>query len=344
VSSEPKTPSHNPAHDNYPGEVARRADSHVKPTPNGGTVNNRANPSDNPAPAEETGALVPFEARSVEEVSDPGSFVVAACQNAKIWLARALECDDIDRIAELKSQAEAIHVYTMQKNLGKEAELAAAEIVRRAEDGLGRAVRQGQERGEIRRGGRPTKTLDNVKSFSPAEYFANTREMTAAYATAHVPAERFEEALGEAKAEGNLSRSNVMRKATQDQPMSLMARREKKAIEIQVRKLAGAGHTTRYIASKMNLSDRAVRSICRRIGVTTADALMGRDRLDPNRIVNETVMTLENLLSGLDLVEFVQLDPVRIGAWVGSMSESLGALARFCNQLKEVSDGNPATA
>jgi hypothetical protein len=76
----------------------------------------------------------------VERLVDPAGFVVAACERAKAWLTEALEAGEIERIAELKSQAEAVRVYTAQKRLGREAELAAAEVVRRAERGIGLAI------------------------------------------------------------------------------------------------------------------------------------------------------------------------------------------------------------
>jgi hypothetical protein len=66
----------------------------------------------------------------IEQAADPASYVVLACERAKTWLTQALEHGDIEQIVELKSQAEAIRVYTAQKQIGKDAELAAAEIVR----------------------------------------------------------------------------------------------------------------------------------------------------------------------------------------------------------------------
>src|SRR5215475_2726556 len=90
----------------------------------------------------------------IERSADPAGFVVQACQRAKAWLREALEHGEIEQIAEIKSQAEAVRVYTAQKQLGKDAQLAAAEIVRRAERGIGVVIRRGQAAGEIsRRGG-----------------------------------------------------------------------------------------------------------------------------------------------------------------------------------------------
>ena len=73
----------------------------------------------------------------IERSADPAEFVVQACQRARAWLREALEHGEVEQIAEIKSQAEAIRVYTAQKQLGTDAQLAAAEIVRRASGGSG---------------------------------------------------------------------------------------------------------------------------------------------------------------------------------------------------------------
>ena len=90
----------------------------------------------------------------IERSADPAEFIVQACERAKAWLREVLEHGEIEQIAEIKSQAEAVRVYTVQKQLGKDAQLAAAEIVRRAERGIGLAIRRGQaERSDAQGGG-----------------------------------------------------------------------------------------------------------------------------------------------------------------------------------------------
>ena len=89
----------------------------------------------------------------MERSADPAGFVVQACERAKAWLEEALEHGEIEQIAEIKSQAEAVRVYTAQKQLGKDAQLAAAEIVRRAERGIGLAIRRGQQQRPDRQAG-----------------------------------------------------------------------------------------------------------------------------------------------------------------------------------------------
>jgi len=164
----------------------------------------------------------------VEGAADPGAFVVAACERAKAWLRQALEHGEIEQIAEIKSQAEAVRVYTAQKRLGRDAQLAAAEVVRRAERGIGLAIRRGQQDGQIaRRGDRGGRGAHGVHGGnpgdrrgdhldSPAPFFRHGDERAGAYAMADGAGDTdFEEALGEAKAEGNLSRANLVRKIRQ---------------------------------------------------------------------------------------------------------------------------------
>jgi hypothetical protein len=103
------------------------------------------------------------------------------------------------------------------------AELAAAEVVRRAErGGIGLAIRRGQEAGEIRTiddtrakgpatAGDPDGTPGDGKR-SPAEFFSGAKTRSDTYAMADgVSDDQFDGAIEEAKAEGNLSRANVVR-------------------------------------------------------------------------------------------------------------------------------------
>lgn len=176
--------------------------------------------------------LAVIEPADVEAAADPAQYVVQACERAKTWLAHALEHGGIEEIVELKSQAEAIRIYTMQKQLGKDAELSAAEIVRRAERGLGLAVRRGQRRGEIARhgeGGGPKRDYSRVRDgqaetvrvdpnrdatkMSPGQFFAHAQERVDAYLMAdNATDEQFDTAIEDGKAEGNLSRASVVRR------------------------------------------------------------------------------------------------------------------------------------
>lgn len=174
----------------------------------------------------------------LERAADPAEFVTRTLELAKTWLANALEHGDIEQIVELKSQAEAIRVYTMSKQLGQDAQLSAAEIVRRAERGIGLAIRKGQEDGSVAKrgdvgsagsagatGGTPG-ALRGGHLARPAQ-FVDKRELSNGIypLTDDVSTAAFEQAIVEARAEGNLSRANVVRKVRQEEkPVAVPSR------------------------------------------------------------------------------------------------------------------------
>jgi hypothetical protein len=298
---------------------------------------------------------------AIERSADPAGFVVQACERAKAWLREALEHGEIEQIAEIKSQAEAVRVYSTQKQLGKDAQLAAAEIVRRAERGIGLAIRRGQQTGQIAkrgdRGGCGTAGINagnpNDRSGdhlgSPGLFFRHADERADAYAmTDQVTDADFEGALGEAKAEGNLSRANVVRKIRQRRgnatapgqqvpdpadvsPEAAARRRD------LIGKLAGSGMSSRQIGEQLGIGGDRVRQEAREHGIAIrADAVLGRTRRpDSTRIVRETVHALEGLAMGVELADPVGLDPSQAAEWTASMSGSLRVLSRFVRQIKE---------
>ncbi len=298
---------------------------------------------------------------AIEGATDPGEFVIQACQRARTWLREALHRGDIDQLAELRSQAEALRVYTVQKQLGEDAQLAATEIVRRAERGIGLAIRRGQHDGTIRRpgqgGGQPPQSArprsDKTRS-SPADFASQTELRGNGAGIYHmtdgVPDEAFEGALAEAKAEGDLSRANVVRKTRQragrpgtgrdgaripgpeDRSSAAAARRAE-----LIGRWAGEGSTSRQIAGLLGIRDDVVRRIARDHGISLrADTAVGRTRrLDSNRIVRETVNALEGLAMGAGLVSPAELDKAQIPGWAGSITASLRALNRLVKTLKE---------
>jgi hypothetical protein len=296
----------------------------------------------------------------VERSADPVGFVMAACERAKAWLEEALEHGGIEQIAEIKSQAEAVRVYTAQKQLGKDTQLAAAEIVRRAERGIGLAIRRGQQNRQIRRrgdragrvgGNGDDNTIFPAKT-GPADY-ASAGELRGNGAgiyhlTDGVPEDDFEEALATAKAEGDLSRANVVRKIRQprgDPPapggqVPDPAERSAQAVARR-RELIGAfaagGLSSAQIGHRLGIGEDRVRQLAREHGINIrADAVLGRTRRpDSARIVRETVHALEGLVLGVELADPAGLDPAEAAGWAASMTRSIRALSTFARQLKE---------
>lgn len=299
----------------------------------------------------------------IEQAADPGEFVIQACQRARTWLREALEHGDIDQIAELKSQAEAVRVYTVQKQLGKDAQLAATEIVRRAERGIGLAIRLGQAAGEITRKGdhqgnqHASGRVHHGDSSKPVpasfasrgELYGNGGGAGIYHLADGVSDGDFEDAVAEARAEENLSRANVARKIRQrtapasrdngDQipgPADRSSQAAARRVEL-IRRQADDGSTSRQIAGLLGIRDDVVRQIARdhKISIRADEAVGRTRRLDSNRIVRETAHALEGLATGAGLVSPAELDKTQIPGWAGSLTASLRALNRLARTLKE---------
>lgn len=290
------------------------------------------------------GALpaLPDDAAVLEAVADPGAYMVVALGRAKAWLEQA-RVTDLPDVVEAKARAEAIRCYTAQKELGHDAELSATEIVRRAERRIAQLVREGQEAGEIRPPKfKPRSSNPDDHRPSGSSYFKNDQERTDSYELADgVPDDEFEKAIEEAREEGNLSRANVKRKVSQ-KPEAKLARANGNAPRRplgdrlqEIRDLAAAGNNSRQIAVKMGASDENVRAVARKNGIDIpADAVTGRTRkLDSNRIVRESVASLEGVALGLTHADPHGLDPAESEAWATSLKTSLKTIQAFVKEM-----------
>ncbi len=286
-------------------------------------------PHASPPPAPGPIANLPAP-EGLDVLSDPATRIILSCERAKEWLAAALANDDIEQIVELKSQAEAIRVYTMQKQLGKDAELSASEIVRRAERCIGLAIRKGQEAGRILK---PGQHASNVRAANISRIIevTGTQRSTLSqgpYALSDsVSDEAFDAAIEEAKAEGNLSRANVVRKVRGVGKPD----RWKNLAE-----LAAAGHSSSQIAEIVGVGREAVVIRARRMGVSIpADVVQGSSRrLNHNRVLTEFSGALEALAPSCELIDPAKVDPQVLAECVAVMEEALSAITAFAKRLK----------
>lgn len=292
----------------------------------------------------------------IERAADPGEFVVQACERAKQWLIEALENGDIEQIVELKSQAEAIRIYSMQKQLGKDAELSATEIVRRAERGIGLAIRRGQGEGTIHKPGDPPPPpsapyervrngkrevvgasrphLHGEKKRYVGEYVNGGQQQHDTFTmTDDVSDDEFDRVIDSAKAERNLSRANVVRKV-KDAKRGVAAEDRPRMIA----DLAEQGYSSRQISKRLGFRDDVVREIARQRGIRIRadEVVSGSRRHDSNRIVRETVHALEGLAMGIDLIDFDGIDFDEIEDWTISLANSIRALNRLNKKMKEM--------
>jgi transcription initiation factor TFIIIB Brf1 subunit/transcription initiation factor TFIIB len=169
-------------------------------------------------------ALVPADNIAAVEALDPVAREVAVTHmlsEARSWLAHAVEATEPASIANFKAYVSSIEYMTKQLGLSKEIQQDAQAMVRRAERGVSEAVREGQDEGSIARRAdhpfhgnqyAPAEVLGQNSSTSPRQFFSNAQEWSDSNQLADATEEEFEEALAEAKDEGNMSRANVVRK------------------------------------------------------------------------------------------------------------------------------------
>jgi ribosome-binding protein aMBF1 (putative translation factor) len=237
--------------------------------------------------------LLPARPETLDTVSDPARTVIVYLERARTWLVQATE---LDEICEAKSRAAAIQAYVTQKQLGEEAEMAAAELVRRAERRIDQLIQEGQDRGDISSKGRPSENCprgDNFPTRSPREFTGTGGRARSDMRILGRDSsdEAFDQAVAEARAEQNLSRANVARKLKTSTTDVGAAPPERSAWH----------HRTR--------------------------------RFDSNRIVREMAIALEGLVSSVALADTAALDQELVDEWADSMKQSLRALTRFIKEI-----------
>lgn len=104
--------------------------------------------------------------------------------------------------------------------------------------------------------------------------------------------------------------------------------------------MAASGNTSRQIAETVGMTIESFRNFAKRNNITIpADAVLGKSgHIDTTRVIEQTVLDLEGAVMSLDLIplDMSVLNPTQIDNWVTSLEQSLRALTRFKNQLKEM--------
>lgn len=236
--------------------------------------------------------------------------VVELLERGKTWLQQALQRDtEIGDFVTYKAEASVLRELTVQMELGKDAELAATELVRRAERAIGQAIRKGQQDGRVTSHGQHAFTgnqygpprgvlADDENSsdptpVSPTSFGLSEDQLSrGAYALAdNVTEDEFQEALDAAKEEGNLSRAAVARKLG------------KKAKE----------------------------------PVRRPEVLRRTRRFDSKTVVAKTVEAAADVVtpSLLAEVDYGELDTQDLGEWISSLGDSIRALSSLKAQLSK---------
>lgn len=235
-------------------------------------------------------ALERWEARTAVDV-------VAALERARDWLR---DQTSIPVVQDGIALGEALQAVARQRDLGHDAELAAAEIVRRAERRLAELVAEGQARGDIatlssaayarendHEDGAPSACLPKARDiFGGVDLQKHARRFAA------VNEDDWNEALDACRTEGAMSRAAVTRHLQRD------------AI-VRPRYRPDEDEAWNY----------------------------RRRRIDPNRVVRKTVLMLEGLASGLASIDATDVDDPDRDAWARSLTESITILSQLRKDL-----------
>jgi hypothetical protein len=304
-------------------------------------------------------AVIPQDPAALDRVEDPAAVMVALVEQARTMLAQATGMEGLADVIEWKSRAEAIRVYTQQKDMGHEAELSAAEIVRRAERRIGQLIQEGREAGEIATerdgrvlGGKRRQLSTDGTELKPTATSilgdGPIRTQVTAM-TDGVDDASFDAAIEEAKQEGNLSRANVVRKvkpttaqritdAAKANPPEPPRNLPLKQRADQIRALAARNLTSPQIADEVGLSAHRVREIAKRADVEiSADAVFGGKfrKVDPNRVIDSIISDASPEASALAFVAYSELDRARLNEWVSSLTAAIRSLTTIKRNLQK---------
>ena len=251
------------------------------------------------SPLEGEVVLMDDEIKSELEQLDTPSNEIAISQmldKAQSWLQVAKQQADAPRaIADFKAEIIAVAQYAKQKKVSEEIQLDATLMVRRAERELGVAIREGQDRGEIKSYGQnkgryntPSSGLEEPAS--PTEFLGNSGSTTREIylMTDDVSDEEFNNAVESAREEKNPSRVNINRKI-----------REAKGEELPKSYKAKTGNQTTRTMERLTAS------------------LWG---------LRQSLQTIKAVDDGLD--------PDQVKAWIKEFSSTSAELNRIRNLLK----------
>lgn len=285
-----------------------------------------------------TGSLVTADLKALPVASREHQ-VTLYLENARDRLSLAVEMTGPEAVASIKAELATMAEATKQLGLSKEIRDDATEMVRRAEYALGKAIRKGQAEGTVltqgTRLGYADAGVTTVCDLAPAHELHGVHGSGGIYAMSDdVTPDQFEDALTEARDEGNLSRANIVRKVNDVKSPETRDMRAKRVAE-----LAASGHDRHQIASALGIHHQSVVNIAKDYGITIrADAVTGKTQGRRN----DDATVLANCLVGIESTETI-LGNLNLGKEslddIDSLIRTATAIARKArliqNQIKE---------
>jgi len=267
---------------------------------------------------------------SLVVATEPTSLIAVEDQCARIE-AWAETCDNVAELRDAMNKCSAISEYLRLTSTEGCARVEAAK--RRLEVRIGLLLGPPRRPEET---GRGTQRRDSEIEI-PDHQHSSFRAMAA-------DPETVEAVIAGSTDAAPPSRKKVMGAIKSKREEDVLRKLGRAAVEARVAKateMAAAGYTSRQIAEAIGVDLAGFTGFKKRHGVVVpADATVGRThRHDSDRMVSESVATLEGVAMTLDLVGHpadAGLAPEQIAGWATSLSASLTALTRFNKQLKEM--------
>lgn len=264
--------------------------------------------------------LVVREPTSLVEVDDQ-------CSAVERW---ASDCQSIPELQDASNRLAAIDEYLARTSTEGRSRVAAA--IRRLEVRIGQLLGPPMTRQEA-----------GAARGVPREGHLNKNQRRDFRQMAEHP-EVVEDVIKESTDEKPASRRSVMqrlqdaaKKHPVNEPQPFKSRAAVEARVEKAKEMAEAGYTSRQIAAEIGITAESMASFRDRHGIEVpADKAIGKVRLhDSNRILDETVTTLEAVAMSLNVIEIDQLDADQAEHWVASLTDSIRSLNRFTKKLKE---------
>lgn len=236
---------------------------------------------------------------------------------------------DLDELAEFHTQMRELY---RQAECDPVLKLRAQTLLRRAERLLGLALIPPLERGEIT--GRKGKPQDGKRVL--AEFISPTlwqsgkiRNLAALFTD-----DEFEQAISICRANGMVSQMRLLALV----PATPKAQRVDPRTEA-IQKMADRGNTADTIAKTLGINVQRLREIARRDGITIrADRLLKKQRsmtLDAERVIDTTISSLQDLASGLAIIEGMEINPGLAKALAEELGKALRPFSRLQRKLME---------
>lgn len=258
--------------------------------------------------------------------------------------ARQWEARDTTDFAPLIALREKLAPIVQSTRYQPHLHLDACEALRRTERATGLAVRRAQQTGALR-----SKGVNRFGATTPAPHEAlglsQSTGMTPFYVAAETSQDVFEQALQLCRQRGVMGQRPMMdtiRTLQGTIPASTEELTDYRARRIE--RLAASNHTSRQIADELGVRADVVAEIASKYRIDiSADAVTGKRhrRLNPAKVIRETVLSLEGLVSGLSLVDscdYDDFDHAEAAEWAASLATSISAFTTLKKELNRVSD------